>query len=128
MAEYIMTDCARTMDFFTAWKRLCKAQRGACGDCPLFGDATGSIFNCLRCACEQPAEAVRIVQAWADAHPAPTWEDKLRELLPCADMEQVVSCLCPGELFGGPGPSRWHCTTKDADCRACWQREYAEGE
>lgn len=54
--------------------------------------------------------------------------NKLRELLPCADMEQVVSCLCPGELFGGPGPSRRHCPEKDADCRACWQREYAEGE
>lgn len=128
MAEYIMTDCARTMDFFTAWKRLCKAQHGACRGCPLFGDATGSIFTCQRFAFEQSAEAVRIVQAWADAHPAPTWEDKLRELLPCADMEQVVSSLCPGELFGGPGPSRFHCTTKDADCRACWQREYAEGE
>ena len=46
---------------------------------------------------EEPAEAVRIVQAWADAHPLPTWEDKLRE------------------LFGGPGPSRLDCTTKDAD-------------
>ena len=122
-----MTDCTRTLDFFAAWKRLCKAQRGACRGCPLFGDATGSIFTCQRFAFEQPAEAVRIVQAWADAHPAPTWEDKLRELLPGADMGQVVLCLCPGELFGGPGPSRRHCK-KDADCRACWQREYAEGE
>lgn len=127
MAEYIMTDCTRTMDFLTAWKRLCKAQHGACSDCPLSGDATGSIFTCHGFAYEQPSEAVRIVQAWADAHPVPTWEDKLRELLPGADMEQVVSSLCPGELFGGPGPSRLHCT-KDADCRACWQREYAEGE
>lgn len=123
-----MTDCARTMDLFAAWKRLCKAQRGACRGCPLFGDATGSIFTCQRFAFEQPAEAVRIVQAWADAHPAPTWEDKLRELLPCVNMGKVVSSLCPGELFGGPGPSRLHCATKGAGCRACWQREYVEGE
>ena len=123
-----MTDCTRTMDFFTAWKRLCKAQRVACRGCPLFGDATGSIFTCQRFAFEQPAEAVRIVQAWADAHPGPTWEDKLRELLPCVNMGKVVSSLCPGELFGGPGPSRLHCATKGAGCRACWQREYAEGE
>ena len=123
-----MTDCARTLDFFAAWKRLCEAQHGSHRGCPLFGDATGSIFTCLRFAFEQPAEAVRIVQAWADAHPAPTWEDKLRELLPCVNMGKVVSSLCPGELFGGPGPSRLHCTTKDADCCACWQREYAEGE
>lgn len=128
MAEYIMTDCARTMDFFAAWKRLCKAQRGDCRGCPLFGDATGSIFTCQRFAFEQPAEAVRIVQAWADANPAPTWEDKLRELLPCVNMGKVVSSLCPGELFGGQGPSRLHCATKGAGCRACWQREYAEGE
>lgn len=122
-----MTDCTRTLDFFAAWKRLCKAQHGTCGGCPLSAGATDSIFTCLGFAYEQPAEAVRIVQAWADAHPEPTWEDKLRELLPCVDMEQVVSSICPGELFGGPGPSRLHCT-KDADCRACWQREYAEGE
>lgn len=123
-----MTDCTRTLDFFAAWKRLCKAQHCACRGCPLFGDATGSIFTCQRFAFEQPAEAVRIVQAWADAHPAPTWEDKLRELLPCVNMGKVVSSLCPGELFGGPGPSRLHCATKGAGCRACWQREYAEGE
>ena len=123
-----MTDCTRTLDLFAAWKRLCKAQHGACRGCPLFGDATGSIFTCQRFAFEQPAEAVRIVQAWADAHPAPTWEDKLRELLPCVNMGKVVSSLCPGELFGGPGPSRLHCATKGAGCRACWQREYAEGE
>ena len=123
-----MTDCTRTLDFFAAWKRLCKAHHGYHSDCPMSGDATGSIFNCQRFAFEQPVEAVRIVQAWVDAHHAPTWEDKLRELLPCADMEQVVSCLCPGELFGGPGPSRLHCTTKDANCTACWQREYKEGE
>lgn len=124
-----MTDCARTLDFFAAWKRICKAQGGACRDCPLpHLHATGNIFTCLRFAFEQPAEAVRIVQAWADAHPAPTWEDKLRELLPGVDMGQVVSCLCPGELFGGQGPSRLHCATKGAGCRACWQREYAEGE
>lgn len=123
-----MTDCTRTLDLFAAWKRLCKAQGGACRGCPLFGDATGSIFTCQRFAFEQPAEAVRIVQAWADAHTAPTWEDKLRELLPCVNMGKVVSSLCPGELFGGPGPSRLHCATKGAGCRACWQREYAEGE
>ena len=123
-----MTDCTRTLDLFAAWKRLCKAQRGACSGCPLSGDATGSIFTCQRFAFEQPAEAVRIVQAWADAHHAPTWEDKLRELLPCVNMGKVVSSLCPGELFGGPGPSRLHCATKGAGCRACWQREYAEGE
>lgn len=123
-----MPDCTKTLDFFAAWKRLCKAQRGYHRDCPLSGDATGSIVTCYRFAFENPAEAVRIVQAWADAHPAPTWEDKLRELLPSVDMEQVVSALCPGELFGGPGPSRLHCTTKDADCAACWQREYVEGE
>lgn len=123
-----MTDCTRTLDFFAAWKRLCKAQHGACRGCPLFGDATGSIFTCQRFVFEQPAEAIRIVQAWADAHHAPTWEDKLRELLPCVNMGKVVSSLCPGELFGGPGPSRLHCATKGAGCRACWQREYAEGE
>lgn len=123
-----MTDCTKTMDLFAAWKRLHKAQHGACGGCPMTEDASGSIFTCLRFAFEQPAEAVRILQAWADAHPAPTWEDKLRELLPSVDMAQVVSSLCPGALFGEPGPSRFHCTTKDADCRACWQREYAEGE
>ncbi len=123
-----MTDCTKTLDFFAAWKRLCKAQHGACSGCPMTEDASGRIFTCLRFAFEQPAEAVRIVQAWADARPVFTWAYKLRELLPCADMEQVVSSLCPGELFGGPGPSRLHCATKDADCRACWQREYAEGE
>lgn len=123
-----MADCAKTLDLFAEWERLCKAQRGACRGCPLYGDASGSIFTCLRFAFEEPAEAVRIVQAWADAHPAPTWEDKLRELLPSVDMAQVVSSICPGELFGGPGPSRRHCTIKDADCAACWQREYAEGE
>lgn len=127
MAEYIMTDCNKTLDFFAAWKRLCKAQHGTCGGCPLSGALAGSIFTCQRFAFEQPAEAVRIVQAWVAANPAPTWEDKLRELLPSADMEQVVSCLCPGELFGEPGLSRLHCK-KDADCRACWQREYAEGK
>lgn len=123
-----MTDCTKTLDFFAAWKRMCQEQHGACRGCPLFGDATGSIFTCLRYAFEQPAEAVRIVQEWADAHPAQTWEDKLRELLPSVDMEQVISSICPGELFGGAGPSRLHCTTKDADCRVCWQREYVEGE
>lgn len=123
-----MADCPKTLDFFAAWKRLCKAQRGACRSCPLSGDATGSIFTCLRYVQEQPAEAVRIVQAWADAHPVPTWEDKLQEQLPSADMEKVVSSICPGELFGWPGPSRLDCTTKDADCTVCWQREYAEGE
>ena len=123
-----MTDCTRTLDFFAAWKRLCKEHHGACRDCPLPGDATGSIFTWQRFVFEQPAEAVRIVPTWADAHPAPTWEDKLRELLPGADMNLVVSCLCPGELFGGPGPSRLHCATKGDGCRACWQREYVEGE
>ena len=123
-----MTDCTRTLGLFAAWKRLCKAQHGACRGCPLFGDATGSVCACHRVAVEQPAEAVRIVQAWADAHPAPTWEDKLRELLPGVNMGKVVSSLCPGELFGGPGPSRLHCATKGAGCRACWQREYVEGE
>lgn len=123
-----MTDCTKTLDFFAAWKRMCQEQHGTCRGCPLSGDATGNIFTCLRFAFEQPAEAVRIVQAWVDAHPGPTWEDKLRELLPSADKEQVVSSICPGELFGEPGPSRFHCTTKGADCTACWQRECAEGE
>lgn len=123
-----MTDYAKAADFFAAWRRMCQEQHGACRGCPLFGDATGSIFTCQRYAFEQPAEAVRIVQEWADAHPATTWEDKLRELLPSVDMEQVVSALCPGELFGGPGPSRLHCATKGDDCRACWQREYVGGE
>ena len=123
-----MTDCTKTLDFFAAWKRMCQEQHGACRSCPLFGDATGSIFNCLRYAFEQPAEAVRIVQAWADAHPAPTWEDKLLELLPKADMGEVVSCVCPGELFGSPGPTRLHCPIKDRVCGDCWQREYVEGE
>ena len=123
-----MPDCTKTLDFFAAWKRLCKAQRGALPRLPLSGDATGSIVTCYRFAFENPAEAVRIVQAWADAHPAPTWAVKLQERLPSADMEQVVSSLCPGALFGEPGPLRLDCTTKDADCTACWQREYAEGE
>lgn len=123
MAEYV-----KAADFFAAWKRMCQGQHGACRGCPLFGDATGSIFTCLRYAFEQPVEAIRIVLEWADAHLAPTWEDKLRELLPSVDMEQVVSSLCPGELFGGSGPSRLHCATKGYDCRACWQREYVEGE
>lgn len=123
-----MTDCTKTLDFFAAWKRMCQEQHGACRGCPLFGDATGSIFTCLRYAFEQPAEAVRIVQAWADAHPAQTWEDKLLELLPKADMEEVVSCVCPGELFGSPGPTRLHCPIKDRVCGDCWQREYVEGE
>ena len=125
-----MTDCTRTLDFFAAWKRMCKEQRGACRSCPLFGDATGSIFTCLRYAQEQPAEAVRIVQAWADAHPVPTWEDRLLELLPKADMEELVSTLCPGELFGGTAPRRPQCcgALVPSQCAACWQREYAEGE
>lgn len=123
-----MTDCAKTLDFFAAWKRMCQEQHGACRSCPMFGDATGSIFTCLRYAFEQPAEAVRIVQAWADAHSAPTWEDKLLELLPKADMGEVVSGVCPGELFGSPGPTRLHCPIKDSVCGDCWQREYAEGE
>lgn len=54
-----MTDCAKTLDFFAAWKRMCQEQHGACRGCPLFGDATGSIFTCQRYAFEQPAEAVR---------------------------------------------------------------------
>ena len=54
--------------------------------------------------------------------------DMLFCMLPGVDMEQVVSCLCPGDLFGGPGPSRRHCPTKDDNCAACWQSEYAEGE
>lgn len=123
-----MADYVKASDFFAAWRRMCQEQHGACCSCPLYGDATGSIFTCLRYAFEQPVEAIRIVLEWADAHPAPTWEDKLRELLPSVDMEQVVSALCPGELFGGPGPSRLHCATKGDDCRACWQREYVEGE
>lgn len=125
-----MTDCTKTADFFAAWKRMCKAYKSqrACGQCQVSPEQTEAPRLCFRYCIEQPAEAVRIVQEWADAHPAPTWEDKLRELLPSVDMEQVVSAICPGELFGGPGPSRLHCATKGDDCRACWQREYVEGE
>ena len=127
MAEHIMTDCTRTMDFFAAWKRLCKEQHGACRGCPLSGDATGSIFTCQRFAFEQPAEAVRIVQAWADAHPAPTWEDKLRELLPKAGLE-TLRALCPGDFFGKAAQLEDNGTCLAQSCTACWQREYAEGE
>lgn len=125
-----MTDCTKTLDFFAAWKRMCEAHKsqGACRQCPVSPEQTEAPRLCFRYCIEQPADAVKIVQEWADAHHAPTWEDKLRELLPSVDMEQVVSALCPGEFFGGSGPSRLHCTTKDADCRVCWQREYVEGE
>lgn len=125
-----MTDCTKTLDFFAAWKRMCQEykSRGECGKCPVSPEQTEAPRLCFRYCIEQPAEAVRIVQAWADAHPAQTWEDKLLELLPKADMEEVVSCVCPGELFGSPGPTRLHCPIKDRVCGDCWQREYVEGE
>ena len=64
-----MTDCTRTLDLFAAWKRLCKAQRGACRGCPLFGDATGSIFTCLRFAFEQHAGSFLAGRkAWVQSH------------------------------------------------------------
>lgn len=28
-----MTDCAKTLDFFAAWKRMCQEQHGACRAC-----------------------------------------------------------------------------------------------
>lgn len=124
-----MADYVKAADFFAAWKRMCQEQHGACRGCPLYGDATGSIFTCLRYAFEQPAEAIRIVQEWADAHPATTWEDKLRELLPSAKIAAVMHHVCPGEIFGEAAPARPACRDQeDMLCASCWQREYVGGE
>lgn len=126
-----MTDCTKTLDFFAAWKRMCEAHKsqGACRQCPVSPEQTEAPRLCFRYCIEQPADAVKIVQEWADAHHAPTWEDKLRELLPSAKIAAVMHHVCPGEIFGEAAPARPACRDQeDLQCVSCWQREYVEGE
>lgn len=42
--------------------------------------------------------------AWSDEHPRQTWEGKMLELMPHADVKLIEALICPGNIFeNAPG-------------------------
>lgn len=116
-----MADCTKTAEFIRELVRLCESNE-VCSTCPLRDEK--------RDGCRVPPTeylstgAIAIVQKWSDEHPVITWAGKLKELLPNANIEDVIAPLCPRDFFGGiECPNQPGC---DYDCVNCWNGEYKE--
>lgn len=119
-----MADCTKTAEFLREWKRLFDNTEIISLKDPKKPKEV-LVYNQIMSDLENPEQTIRYVQKWSDEHPVMTWADKLKELLPNANIEEVIAPLCPNAFFGGiECPSQPGC---DYDCERCWNGEYKEG-
>lgn len=118
-----MTDCSKTAEFLAALGRMCNKIRveDGCKVCAISADNNGTVYHCGRYIWERPEEATRIVQEWADAHPAQSWRRKLLEALPEVDDKRIADDFCPGRFFhAAPLVIDGRC---NCSCADCWDQE-----
>lgn len=120
-----MADCTKTVDFLQEWKRLFDNTEIISLKDPK-APREVLIYNQIMSDLERPEKTIAYVQKWSDEHPVMTWEGKLRELLPNADIGSIIENGCPHEYFGSIAPTRkGYC---DVLCAECWNGEYKEAE
>lgn len=97
-------------------KRMCKAING-CEYCPVY-EQRGARW-CEKWMLNNPEEAEKIINKWAEEHPRRTYLSQLLERYPDAPIEEegTPSIICPR-----------HLGLKDIDncekgCVACWNQE-----
>lgn len=126
-----MADCKKTVDFLRTLKRYCHGRR--CSDCALCPKIDGEAAreSCISMVGDIGlAYAETIIpplQRWADAHPAETWQQRLKRLLPECNLASVVRGSCPGEFFVA-APGRDDCQYDKREppavrCPGCWGQE-----
>lgn len=125
-----MADYAITMDFLQQLRRMCSRCRRSlydCDACPLRTGNNGTSLSCMQYLMALPAEAIKAVQGWADdnagqedAAPARSWVQKLRDVLPDAQIRAIVPVMCPRTFFRGAPNSGDDRCNDGRDCAACW--------
>jgi len=110
------------VDYLKARGRMTEGCDGGCNKCPLYADKNGTNDNCGKFESEHPAEAVAIVQKWAEEHPAKSMLNDLLEKFPNMKVgEYGVPSICPN-VFGYEKETRhWFCS-ETGGCKQCWNR------
>ena len=117
-----MADCTKTVDFLREWGRMCDTYDG-CEKCPIRTKEIGNGLSCVETIQRHQTDAIDVVQKWSDEHPVMTWEGKLKELLPNADIGALTATLCPSDIFGKN--AQRNCDGENP-CDECWAGEYKE--
>lgn len=134
-----MADCSKTVEFFKEHDRMCDSIE--CEDCPIYRDNNGKREHCEEFCAKYADEAVQILQAWSDSHPAQkpkTYADDFFERFPKASK----SYLTQKDYESGiafPTAKRCHiygigfCCCMEDDCTRemqarCWNEPYEESE
>lgn len=110
-------DCSKTEVFLKEWRRMCKAV--GCSMCEISKKGRGcKIF--LMC---EPAEAIKIVQEWSDAHPIKTRLRVFKEHYPDFVRDSYeIPVVCAGNLYN------FHCPKEEKifTCMECWNTPIEE--
>ena len=73
-----MADCSKTEEFLKGWKKMCIKGEANCG-------IRKQIDSCLDCqdyACNNPQEAINIMQQWSDERPPKTRQSEFLKMFP----------------------------------------------
>lgn len=107
------------LDAVNTKKRMCKAYKCQCDDCPLSSTNNGTA-NCCEVLLANYAEvAEKILSDWAVAHPPMTNADKFVEVFGKDIGKEIFTDNC----------AFFHC--EDRSCEECpghhfWEKEYKE--
>lgn len=113
------------VEFIVAQARMCNKDISGCGSCDLNGSEYCTKF-CDNLISRAVAEdAVRIVEAWAEGHPARTRQDVLSKLFPTSQFDSNgVLNVCPAYIDARKrDESTGVCEDITSDCHDC-RREY----
>jgi hypothetical protein len=99
--------------YLKAQTKICK--QNTCTECPLcLGGRT-----CSQVEKDDPEKAIETVEKWLSEHPPATYADKMREIFPEFDIDNV----CLNDMI-----EKYIRCNPDGDCEACWNREYGSLE
>lgn len=118
------SDYIKTKNRMTQYDGICIIP---CKDCPLALTNNKYMISCMDLEIQQPKEAEKIVQKWADEHPIKTRQQALLEVFPDAPMNGDFVDVCPSHVdkkFSNT-VSNGTCNGKCKECRrAYWHGEY----
>lgn len=113
------------VEFIVAQARMCNEDISGCGSCDLNGSeyCTKLCDNLISRAGAE--NAVRIVEAWSEGHPAQTRQDVLSKLFPTSQFDSNgVLNVCPAYIDARKrDESTGRCEDITSDCHDC-RREY----
>lgn len=87
-------DCSKTEEFLKEWKKMCIKGEANCG----IRKRIDSCLDCQDYACNNPQEAINIIQQWSDEHQRKTRQSEFLKLFPNARLESGVLEICPNAV------------------------------